>query len=204
MPNYQNGKIYSIRSHSRPDLVYVGSTTQPLSKRFGEHKTPNSKIKSSKQITDLGDAYIELIENYSCNSKEELLKREGEIIRSMDCVNKAIAGRTPKEWREDNIETIKEKIKQYHQDNADKIKEQTKQYRQDNIDSIKKRDKQYKKENADTIKQYKKQYYQDNIDKLKQKLECDCGGEYIYKNKSQHFKSKKHKLYQEIYDYIYS
>ena len=26
MPNYQNGKIYAIRSHSRPDLIYVGSS----------------------------------------------------------------------------------------------------------------------------------------------------------------------------------
>jgi hypothetical protein len=88
MPDYQNGKIYSIRSRSNLDLVYVGSTTQPLSKRFGEHKKQSNKIKTSKKIIDLGDAYIELIENFSCNSKEELLKREGEIMRSMDCVNK--------------------------------------------------------------------------------------------------------------------
>ena len=87
MPNYQNGKIYSIRSRSRPDLVYVGSTIQPLSVRLGKHKLPRNKS-SSKQIIDIGDAYIELIENCSCNSKEELLKREGEIMRSMDCVNK--------------------------------------------------------------------------------------------------------------------
>jgi len=87
MPNYQNGKIYSIRSRSREDLVYVGSTTQPLSVRFGGHKAPSNKS-TSKQIIDLGDAYIELIENYSCNNREELLKREGEIMRSMECVNK--------------------------------------------------------------------------------------------------------------------
>jgi hypothetical protein len=87
MPNYQNGKIYSIRSRSNLDLVYVGSTTQPLSKRFGGHKRQSNKT-SSKHIINLGDGYIELIENFSCNSKEELLKREGEIMRSMDCVNK--------------------------------------------------------------------------------------------------------------------
>ena len=38
MPNYSEGKIYAIRSH-QTDRVYVGSTTQPLSKRFYEHKT---------------------------------------------------------------------------------------------------------------------------------------------------------------------
>jgi hypothetical protein len=127
MPNYDNGKIYSIRSYSRPDLIYVGSTTQPLSKRFGGHKkTKNST--SSKQIIAIGDAYIELIENYSCNSKEELDRREGQIIRSMDCVNKYIAGRTRKEYKKDNVDTIKEKNKEYRQDNVDSIRERMKQY----------------------------------------------------------------------------
>jgi len=97
MPNYQNGKIYSIRSHSRPDLVYVGSTCRRLSERFSKHKIA-SNTASSKQIIELGDAYIELIENYACGSKEELNRREGELIRSMDCVNKRIEGRTPTEY----------------------------------------------------------------------------------------------------------
>lgn len=173
MPNYENGKVYSIRSHSRPDLVYVGSTTQPLSKRLGGHKMPSNKVKSSKQITDLGDAYIELIENYSCNSREELDRREGEIIRSMDCVNKRIAGRTQKEYRQDNTE----KRKQYYKDNADKVIQQQKQYKKDNSDKIKERQ--------------------------KIKFDCECGGKYTNSNISQHQKSKKHKLYQETYDYIY-
>ena len=34
---YKNGKIYSIRN-SIDDDVYIGSTTQPLSKRFFWHK----------------------------------------------------------------------------------------------------------------------------------------------------------------------
>jgi hypothetical protein len=35
--NYQNGKIYTIRSYQTDD-VYYGSTTQPLSKRLSGHK----------------------------------------------------------------------------------------------------------------------------------------------------------------------
>ena len=34
---YANGKIYTIRSH-QTDKYYIGSTTQPLSKRFYQHK----------------------------------------------------------------------------------------------------------------------------------------------------------------------
>jgi hypothetical protein len=38
--------------------------------------------------------YIELYENYSCSSKEELNRREGEIIRDIGNLNHVIAGRT--------------------------------------------------------------------------------------------------------------
>ena len=61
MRNYQNGKIYTVRSRSRPDLVYVGSTIQPLSVRMGMHRQSRNDC-TSKQIVDIGDAYIELIE----------------------------------------------------------------------------------------------------------------------------------------------
>ena len=181
MPNYQNGKVYSIRSRSNLDLVYIGSTTQPLSVRFGKHKTPKN-ITSSKQIIDLGDAYIELIENYSCNSREELVRREGQIIRSMDCVNKQIAGRTYREYRIDNADTIKQYMKQY------KI---------DNVDTLKARYKQYKIDNADTLKEKYKQYYQVNADiiseKNKQKTKCKFCDKMIRKrDMPRHNKSTKH------------
>ena len=89
MRNYQNGKIYTVRSRSR---VYVGSTIQPLSVRMGMHRESRN-ICRSKQVVDIGDAYIELLELFPCNSKEELNRREGHFQRSMDCVNKNIAGR---------------------------------------------------------------------------------------------------------------
>ena len=88
--NYQNGKIYTIRSRSRPDLIYVGSTIQSLSTRFGEHKKPANSY-TSKKIIALGDSYIELLETYPCLNVEELRLRENHHMRSMDCVNKMLA-----------------------------------------------------------------------------------------------------------------
>ena len=40
MPNFQNAKIYSIRSH-KTDEIYtmIGSTTQTLAQRIGKHRT---------------------------------------------------------------------------------------------------------------------------------------------------------------------
>lgn len=121
MPNYSNGKIYAIRSH-QTDKVYVGSTTQALSVRFGGHKR-QSHYYTSTEILQHPDAYIELIENFPCENKDQLCKREGEIIRSMECVNKQIPTRTIEEYRETNKDKIKEQVKEYSIKNKDKIKE---------------------------------------------------------------------------------
>jgi len=113
---YENGKIYAIRSHQTDD-IYIGSTTQPLYKRFSSHKA-NFKDKSYRYVSvnellKYDDVYIELLQGYCCDNKMELLKREGEFIRSMDCVNKRVAGRTHKEHYEDNKDKIKEQVKAY-------------------------------------------------------------------------------------------
>lgn len=114
MSDYSKGKIYAIRSHSI-DKVYVGSTTQPLSKRMAEHRSclKLNRNRMSGEILQYPDAYIELIENFPCENKEQLNKREGEIIRSMDCVNKRIAGRTMPEYRKDTKDRILEKQREW-------------------------------------------------------------------------------------------
>ena len=76
---------------------------------------------------------IELIENYSCISKAELLRKEVEHIKNNYFVNKTIPGRTQKEYREDNIDRIKERDKAwwkiYYQEHKEKIDEQRQAYR---------------------------------------------------------------------------
>jgi len=104
-PNkYHNGKIYTIRS-PHTDKYYIGSTCNTLSKRFSQH---NCQFSSSKIIIDYGDAYIELLENFKCENKNELNKREGELIRlhKENIVNYLIAGRSQKDYNNDNKETI--------------------------------------------------------------------------------------------------
>jgi len=132
---YANGKIYCLRSHQTED-IYIGSTTQPLYKRLYQHK-----IKKVNELANYDDVYIELIEEYSCNNKMELCKKEGEHIRDNDCVNKNVAGRNRKERYIDNKDKILEKNKQYRIDNKDKIREKQKEYRIDNRDKILEKDK---------------------------------------------------------------
>ena len=121
MPDYQNGKVYAIRSH-QTDKVYVGSTTSPLSLRMAKHRSDtknNSNNTSSKEIMKYGDAYIELLEAYPCSSKEELNRKEGEFIRTLDCINKRIEGRTRKEYRCDNKELISKLNADYYNKNKE-------------------------------------------------------------------------------------
>ncbi len=178
--NYSNGKIYSIRSY-QTDKVYYGSTTQSYFRLSGHKSNFKSYGKgtcsyiSSFEIIKFEDAYIELVEDFPCKSKNELEKREGQVIReNEDAVNKHIVGRTQKEYRESHQEQIKN-------------------YR----DTHKEERKKYKKENAEYISQQNKQYYVDNIIKIKERQSaqtlCECGGHYRASNKSVHLKTKKHK-----------
>lgn len=89
MPDYQKGNIYVIRS-PHTEKVYIGSTVSSLAKRFSQHKRNTNNCKS-KYIIDCGDSYIELVEACPCNSKEELFRREAQIIRETpNCINLTI------------------------------------------------------------------------------------------------------------------
>lgn len=97
---YQNGKIYTIRSY-QTDKFYIGSTCSPLHKRLYQHKAVyKSYLKnsinfiSSFDIIKYEDCYIELMEFFKCNTKNELEKRENELIRDnlYNIVNRSKTG----------------------------------------------------------------------------------------------------------------
>lgn len=196
--SYKNAKIYVIRSY-KTDNVYIGSTTQSLSKRFALHVghfKSQKKYYSSFEILKYGDSYIELLEEYPCDTKEQLLRKEGELIRQTNnCVNKVIAGRTTQEYYVDNKDGISEKKKQYYADNKDGIIEKKKQYYIDNKNEIIEKQKKYYADNKDDINKKIKKYQEKNRDKLNTKFQCECGGHYTYVNKTTHCKSIKHTNY---------
>ena len=175
MVNYQNGKIYKIVDISRTK-IYIGSTTkQYVSQRMDEHrrkfrdwKLGKYNYTSSFQLFEefgVDNCIIELIELYPCESRDELNMKEGEHIKNNVCVNKNVAGRTVKEYREDNKEKLKEINKEYYQSH----KETTKQYYQDNILKVKDYNKEYRDKNKEEINAKKKLYYHENKEKYKEK-----------------------------------
>jgi len=112
MPNYLNGKIYKIHSYQTDD-IYIGSTTNTLSRRFSGHKTKfrcgHYKGHSANELLKNDDIMITLIENCPCNDNNELLKKERYYIENINCVNKKKPTRTQKEYYEDH----KDKKHQY-------------------------------------------------------------------------------------------
>ena len=185
--DWSNGKIYKIISNN-PDIkeVYYGSTVQKLLTRMAGHRDSyTSWIKgkggccaSSFYLFEkygVEQFHIELIENYPCESREQLHTRENIYIRGYDCVNKKSAITTREELQKYN--------KQYKIDNKDKIREREKQYKIDNKERLK----QYRIDNKDRI----------NI-QHKEKITCECGCEILKCILKRHKNTEKHKKKMEL------
>ena len=91
MPNYKNGKVYKLVNNI-DNLIYIGSTTCRLSTRMALHRLHAKKNYTTnlyKHMNKLGinNFKIILIEYCSCNSKDELLRRERYIFDIHDKKN---------------------------------------------------------------------------------------------------------------------
>jgi hypothetical protein len=218
MPDYLKGKIYKIVNFNN-DKIYIGSTCEAtLARRLTCHVSKYKSFLNGKEgiyltsfeILKEENYDIQLIENYPCETKDELHAREGYYIKTLDCVNKIVAGRCYKDYCEDNKIKLQERSRQYYKENNEKICKVTRQYKIDNQDKVKKRAKQYRIKNDDKIKQYwidnkdkfkqnRKDYYEENKEEIIQrqmvKINCECGITYTHGHKSRHFKTIKHLNY---------
>ena len=180
MVNYSNGKIYKIEpivEHLEGD-IYIGSTTKKyLSQRMDKHRSSYKRYKDGKfhkfTVFDIFDKYgidnckIYLLESVNANSKDELLAKEGNYIKTLKCVNKCIVGRTEKEYYNDNKTNILKQQKDYYNNNKINILKNKKDYYNDNR--------------------------QQKLEKAKEICICNiCNCNYTKWHKSQHQKSQKH------------
>lgn len=174
MPNYQDGKIYKLVGYG---LTYIGSTTQPLSKRKVQHKSAkhyNAACRSCLLFAHGDDVDIVLLEKYPCADKEELNARERHWIETTECVNKTIPGRTDKEYRDAH----KDHYKQWRTNNKEVLKEKKKTYY----------------ENVVKVQRTPEFYEQ----KKNEKVHCVCGSVVRKNEYSRHCQSKKHKSFINI------
>ena len=168
---YTFALIYKVSSKIG-NCVYYGSTTD-LMERIRKHKSDFKYNRScySKYVLKYPDYKFEIVEYYSCESKKQLDRREGYYQRNFDCVNKVVAGRTSKEYREDNKEKISNTHKIYYEKHKETLINKQKKYYQNNKDIINK--------------------------KQREKFICACGGKYARAHISTHKKTKKHMKYVE-------
>ena len=85
---YTRGKIYTIQNRFDGSKIYVGSTIETLGQRYSKHKHDcryyTHRVSLYKHINnnDWNDWEMSLFQDYPCNNKRELEKKEYEIIGS--------------------------------------------------------------------------------------------------------------------------
>ena len=232
MVNYQNGKIYKIVNDEN-DKIYVGSTVKLLCNRMSHHRTTareNNTSKFYQFMREIGISKFKiiLIINYACNSKEELLSKEDEYIRSLkpelNMVNaikneekfKETRKRNRKEYYETHKDVEKEQRKLWDENNKPKITEQKKRYYAKHKDVIKEKQQIYNEQNKVIIQERKKEYRNAHkedenrqiIERRKEKMTCGCGLTFSKCRFNEHEKrSQQHQNYmlsfkQEFKDLI--
>jgi hypothetical protein len=203
--DYSKSVIYKIEHIDKPELIYVGSTTDFI-KRKSDHKSRCNNEKDKKyncKIYQLIRAHgnwesfkIMVICEYPCNSKTELIieeeKHRKELQASLN-TNKSYCS------VEENIIHKKEYYKEYNNNNKEINKIKNKIYRDNNKEKIteyrdnsKEKIKEYRDNNKEKIKIRNKNYRDNNKEKMKEKITCECGSIIKKVDKSTHEKSIKH------------
>jgi hypothetical protein len=173
--------------------TYIGSTVE-VKNRTNCHKSnccnPKSKdynLKVYTYIRENGDwtnFNMNVIETGEYESKTYARIRETELMEIYNSkLNSRRAYRTDEQLKEQKKAYDKKYSQKNKNKNKEKIKKQKQKYYQDNKSKYQK-------------------LYQDNKAKLSEKFECECGGKYTYKKKSQHTKSIKHQLYLQTINLI--
>lgn len=162
---YAYSKIYVLWCED--EHFYIGSTINELNYRLRDHKHhskqfPNRKVYAHINTLGWNSVTIQLIEEFSCSSRKELLEKENEYIGSLiqddHCLNEKAAHLT--------AEDLLAQQSAYRQEHHDKIMAYKQQYRKEKADKIAAYNKQYVTENKDTVAQRKKTYNEANKEKL--------------------------------------
>ena len=132
---YTNGKIYQITNNLN-DMIYIGSTCLPLRKRWYNHKNEMNYGKGStrrlfQMAAQIGwdEMRIVLVESYSCDSSDELRRREEYHLQQVPAerrLNMMHAYQTPAE----HVEQKRQHAARYQAANKEKIREYMRAYQQ--------------------------------------------------------------------------
>ena len=131
MPDYSKSKIYKIYNIQEPEKFYIGGTSCELWRRLGAHKTLCKKASSFfyTEVKRFGwsNFKIELVKNFPCNCRQELLAEEERIRSLMNAyynTNRAVRTEEQKqEYYNNNKEKMAKRMAEYYKKNKEQITE---------------------------------------------------------------------------------
>ena len=176
--------IYKIQHNEKPELLYIGSTTN-FKMRKNKHKAACNKETSKsyntmiyKMIRENGgwDNFTMIqIKEFPCNNRRESEAEEYKLMHEL----KASMNVNKYSGEQKSI-----RFKEYRQNNITELTLYDKERYQKNKEYHRIHNKEYKEKNKEVL-----------AIKQKEKFECICGGKYIYIHKLRHFNCKKHLKY---------
>jgi hypothetical protein len=196
MVDYSTSVVYKIFCNDKNILdFYIGSTRNfTMRKKYHINTSKNSNLKLYDIIRENGgwDKWtMELIEEYPCTCREELVIRErywyDELKPTLNINrpftsyeeekkkwkdyrenNKEKIHQYKKQYREANRESNKEYMSKYMEANRESIKQQRREHYEANKESIKKKSREYREANRESIKQQRREYYKANKESISQ------------------------------------
>jgi hypothetical protein len=215
--DYSKALIYKIEHLKKPELCYVGSTSNFV-KRKATHKNACNDEKS-KEYNQLkyrtmrengGWEHFKMvvIKEYPCNTRTELDIEEEKCRKELQAIlnshrchitdeeRKEQNKENKKKYYEEHKEQLKDYNKEYHDNNKETIAENKKKYYEEHKEIILEKNKEYRDNNKEKITERDKKKYEANkeiiSEKKKEKMTCVCGSTFRICAKSRHEKSKKH------------
>ena len=169
----------------------LNSTTRPFITE--EERAIQKKIYEKKYKQENAEYLAKLQKDYREKNSDniKLYKKEYYQVKKDEIKEKS------NNYYKKNKEQVLERTKKYYENNKEKIAQYNKEWRKKNKDKTKAYIKEHKEKYKAYQKDYNKEYKEKNKARLSEKITCECGSIYAYRNKAQHFKSKKHQKYFE-------
>ena len=165
--DYSKSVIYKIQHLEKDELVYVGSTTSFVKRKYAHKSACKTKPnKVYEMIRDNGgwDCFnMIIIKDYPCHSSKELNQEEDKVMRelnsSLNMMRPYITTEERTHQKHQNYENRKEEInirhKKYYENNKEELSKKAKEKYKKNKEQINKRRRELrieKKNNAINLK----------------------------------------------------
>jgi predicted GIY-YIG superfamily endonuclease len=174
--NFPNAVVYVLQCID--NYYYIGSTINNPRYRLNNHKSDSITYPDRcvyKHINAIGweNVKLQVVEAFPCDTKEELRKKEDELIKDSlqdeYCLNH-IRVVVSKEERRENVnnyylthrEQIIEQHRTYLEANKEKVDAYHANYRKENAEERREYSRQYAAEHPEQVKAARKAHYEEN------------------------------------------